>query len=608
MRGKTPSPNNNTASSLVVPLPDLLAQKPVGVSHPEPHEILDEVGDAVDSTLESTAAFKKLKTKLPSCLTEPEESAEGRKSALPAAAKPNEDDLMELLLSKKSKVQAMQRSVSLDEGGVGESKSRLERAESTPSSDVRTEKAMSKEKASQKNPGEKVASNKSGGKGEKMESKTVGRQPASKASDSFSKALGESDKMVSKKKAKKEKKNDVNEKHKKGTKERVYIDTEKARTSNQRNEVDPVKNGSERNQKENKVEKQKAAENALKGQKSNINDSLLTDAETIAKETYTDSHTAGGEAAVEDDDSDEIACLHCFVKFTLANYQGHRCEKKLESGELLAGQVEASVEGVESNSRKEGGTVVHSDDEPADEFAREGREKEERERCLKERKEEKDMREKETMEREDKENGEKERKKERKEREDGKEKNKKEDEKDKKKKGTEKELKRKEKKKKEGEREKKEGDEENDKKKSNQEEKNEKQEKESGLQQKEIEEMEVVSMAGDEDRAEVFQEKVQTGFGFGKTQENKEKGGTGAPECVSPQGDLNGDEEARLREGERKREGEGTNGPQRKAKRRRINRGQVMSLHKALGGSTSSEEEEVDEEPLSIWKGVRKLF
>merc|ERR1712130_844754 len=160
--------------------------------------------------------------------------------------------------------------------------------------------------------------------------------------------------MVSKKKAKKEKKNDVNEKHKKGTKERVYIDTEKARTSNQRNEVDPVKTSSERNQKENKVEKQKAAENALKGQKSNINDSLLANAETIAKETYTDSHTAGGEAAVEDDDSDEIACLHCFVKFTLANYQGHKCEKKFESGELLAGQVEASVEGVDSNSRKGG--------------------------------------------------------------------------------------------------------------------------------------------------------------------------------------------------------------------------------------------------------------
>merc|ERR1712130_655316 len=98
------------------------------------------------------------------------------------------------------------------------------------------------------------------------------------------------------------------------------------------------------------------------------------------------------------------------------------------------------------------------------------------------------------------------------------------------------ELKRKEKKKKEGEREKKEGDE-----------KNEKQEKESGLQQKETEEMEVGSMAGDEDRAEGFQEKVQTGFGFGKTQENKEKGGT-APGCVSPQGDLNGDEEARVRE------------------------------------------------------------
>ena len=96
--------------------------------------------------------------------------------------------------------------------------------------------------------------------------------------------------------------------------------------------------------KENKVEKQKAAENATKGQNSNTNDSLLANAETIAKETYTDSHTAGGEAAVEDDDSDEIACLHCFVKFTLANYQGHRCEKKLESGELLAGQVEEDGE------------------------------------------------------------------------------------------------------------------------------------------------------------------------------------------------------------------------------------------------------------------------
>ena len=37
--------------------------------------------------------------------------------------------------------------------------------------------------------------------------------------------------------------------------------------------------------------------------------------------------------------------MHCFVKFTLANYQGHKCEKKLESGELLAGQVEEHAEG-----------------------------------------------------------------------------------------------------------------------------------------------------------------------------------------------------------------------------------------------------------------------
>merc|ERR1712108_95118 len=165
-------------------------------------------------------------------------------------------------------------------------------------------------------PAEKVEAKKTGGKGEKMEktSKTMGRQP-SKVSDSFSKALGESDKMVSKKKAKKEKKND--EKHKKGTKERVYIDTEKARTSNSRNEVDPVKTASEKSQKQNKVEKHKAVENTLKGQKSS-KDSLLADDETVTKETDTGSVGTGGETGMEEDDdigSDNIACQYCFVMF-----------------------------------------------------------------------------------------------------------------------------------------------------------------------------------------------------------------------------------------------------------------------------------------------------
>merc|ERR1712037_220539 len=392
-------------------------------------------------TLESPAASKKLKIKLPSCLTEPEESAEDRKSIVLAAAKPSEDDLLELHLSKKSKVQAMQRSASLDEGGGG--KIRLERLESSPfvgsSSDVRAEKAISKGEKPPI-PSEKVAATKPGEKMEKS-SKTVGRQP-SKVSDSFSKALGESDIMVSKKKAKKEKRNNVNEKHKKGSKERVYIDTEKARSSNPRNEADQVKSSSEKSQKEKRVEKQ----NVSKGEKSS-KDSLLTDVETVAKETDTGSAVKAGETPAEDDDSgsDEIACQYCFVPIKFANLKGHieKCEKKFEI------PVEASVEGaegVELNSRKESGAVVHSDDEPADEFGREGREKEEREREMRAT-EEKDLKEKETLEREVKENEERERKK--------KERKEREDEKEKKKKGTERELKRKEKKKKEAERERK---------------------------------------------------------------------------------------------------------------------------------------------------------
>ena len=106
------------------------------------------------------------------------------------------------------------------------------------------------------------------------------------------------------------------------------------------------------------------------------------------------------------------------------------------------------------------------------------------------------------------------------------------------------------------------------------------------------------------EKERVFQGEVQTGL----TEENKEKErgmeGTDAQGRVSRQGDSSVDEEAQLRERDRKRKGEGSV-PQRK--RRRMTRGQVMSLHKALGGGTSSEEEEVEEEPLSIWKGGRKL-
>jgi len=624
MRGKTPSPSNTT-STPVVPLPDLLAQKPAAVSHPEQQEILaDDVVNAVHATLESTSATKKSKIKLPSCLTEPEQSAEEKKSAVLAAAKPNEDDLMELLLSKKSKVQATQRSASLDEGGGGEGKSRLQRTESTPSVggslDVRAEKAMSKgEKPSEKVaiPGEKVVAKKTGGRGEKMEitSKAVERQ-TSKVSDSFSKALGESDKMVSSKKAKKEKRSEVNEKQKKGTKGRVYTDTERARTSNpySRNDVDPVKTGSEKSQKHNKVEKHKPAENVSKGQKISKG-SLLADVDIVSKETDRSVASTGDTTPGEEEEdigSDNIACQYCLVMFKFDNLQEHveKCEKKKygnsETGEeMLAGQVEAvEVSGggqnVEVNSKKSEPVVVHSDEEPADEFAREGREKEERERCLKENetrtKEEKEAKEK--LEREVKENEEKERKK--------KEKKEREDEKEKNKRGTEKELKRKEKKRKATELDRKEGGEKNDEEKILQEEKekNEKEEKEASQQQEEIGDMD--RSKEEKDRTEESPGKAQTGLGFGTTEDNKEKEmemeGSDAQGQVLPEGDLSEDEEAQQIEGHTKRKGESFLHQKGQNKMRRMTRGEVMSLHKALGGSTSSEEEELEEEPLSIWK------
>ena len=89
--------------------------------------------------------------------------------------------------------------------------------------------------------------------------------------------------------------------------------------------------------------------------------------------------------------------------------------------------------------------------------------------------------------------------------------------------------------------------------------------------------------------------------------EGSDAPGIVTPQEKTPQGDSSEVKEAQLTEGGTKRKGEGV--PQRKGqtKRRRMARGQVMSLHRALGGGTSSEEEdEVDEEPLSIWKGGRK--
>merc|ERR1712083_906951 len=103
-------------------------------------------------------------------------------------------------------------------------------------------------------------------------------------------------------------------------------------------------------------------------------------------------------------DSDNIiGCQYCFELFKFKDLQEHtgKCEKKFETIEILAGQVEP-VEGVggrnDENLEKKKDAVVHSDDEPADEFVREGRERgKENEVNVKEGRE---AREKETMEQE----------------------------------------------------------------------------------------------------------------------------------------------------------------------------------------------------------------
>ena len=84
--------------------------------------------------------------------------------------------------------------------------------------------------------------------------------------------------------------------------------------------------------------------------------------------------------------------------------------------------------------------------------------------------------------------------------------------------------------------------------------------------------------------------------------------GSDARGQITSQGVFSEDEEAQRTAGHTKRKGEGVPHRKGQSKRRRMTRGEVMSLHKALGGSTSSEEEELEEEPLSIWKGdERKL-
>jgi len=173
-----------------------------------------------------------------------------------------------------------------------------------------------------------------------------------------------------------------------------------------------------------------------------------------------------------------------------------------------------------------------------------------------------------------------------------KEKNKREEEK--KKKGTEK-------KRKAIELERKKSREKNDEKKSPHE------EKEGGQQQEEID---IEESKEEKDQTEKSQETTQSGLGFGKTEDNEKERemkvsdaqGQVAPQEKILQEDSSEDEGAQRTEGHPKRKGEGVPHRKGQSKRKRMTRGQVMSLHKALGGATSSEEEELEEEPLSIWK------
>jgi len=401
MRGKTPSPGNNAASNVVVPLPDLLTKKPVEGSHPEQPEILaDDVVPAVEEDVESSPGPKRSKIKLPSCLTEPDEKAEEKKSTdLTAGSDNNEDDLMELLLSKKSKViEATQRSASQDEKGENlEAKGESQKTESnlggTSSSDLRQEKTLpTSEKPTDKapTPGNTIIAKKVEDKDKKVGkvAKTLERVP-SKESDSFLKDLEENDKMVSKKKPRKEKKVESKEKHKK-VKPRVYIDTEKARSMKpaSRDDGDEEKRAVEKSKRHSKKEKSKSTdtENITKGQRSSKE---CFSAE--AKESASPETTEPAPIAEDDIGTDGLPCGYCHKEVAFASLTNHmdKCKKAFEQkngvAEILAGQAdlvednEVGEEDFQEKSRLEEAPVVHSDEEPVDEFAKEERERVERE-------------------------------------------------------------------------------------------------------------------------------------------------------------------------------------------------------------------------------------
>ena len=386
----------------MVPLPDLLTKKLMGGSHPEQPEILaDDVVPAVEEDVESSPGPKRSKIKLPSCLTEPDEKAEEKKSTdLTAASDNNEDDLMELLLSKKSKViEATQRSASQDERGENvEAKGQSEKTEfdlgRSFSSDLRQEKTLPtlSEKPTDKvpTPGNTIIAKKVEDKDKKVGkvAKTLERVP-SKESDSFLKDLEENDKMVSKKKPRKEKKVESKEKHKK-VKPRVYIDTEKARSMKpaSRDDGDEEKRAVEKSKRHSKKEKSKSTdtENITKGQRSSKE---CFSAE--AKESASPETTEPAPIAEDDIGTDGLPCGYCHKEVAFASLTNHmdKCKKAFEqnngAAEILAGQVDlvedndVGEEDFQEKSRLEEAPVVHSDEEPVDEFAKEERERVERE-------------------------------------------------------------------------------------------------------------------------------------------------------------------------------------------------------------------------------------
>merc|ERR1712013_248220 len=338
MRGKTPSPGN-APSNVVVPLPDLLTKKPMEGSHPEQPKILaDDVVQVVEGDVESSAGPKRSKIKLPSCLTEPDEKAEEKKSTdLTAASDNNEDDLMELLLSKKSKViEATQRSASQDEKGENvEAKGQSEKTESnlggTSTSDFWQEKTLpTSEKPRDKVPtsGNTINAKKVEDKDKKVGKmgKTLERMP-SKESDSFLKDLEENDKMVSKKKPRKEKKDESKEKHKK-VRPRVYIDTEKARSMKpaSRYEGEKATRVVEKSKKHSKKEKSISTdtENITKGQRSSKECFSAEAKETASPETIEP-------APIAEDDigTDGVPCGYCHKEVAFASLTDHmdKCKK-----------------------------------------------------------------------------------------------------------------------------------------------------------------------------------------------------------------------------------------------------------------------------------------